>query len=75
LRPEIQTLPFSPDVSSSQSCQRTDNTLNMGNKVEHFIKEDVTNLPITTIQPGMVLNLDILEFVFPVSLFQTKLTV
>ncbi|ESW32066.1 hypothetical protein PHAVU_002G290200 [Phaseolus vulgaris] len=51
LRPEIQTLPFSPDVSSSQSCQRTDNTLNMGNKVEHFIKEDVTNLPITTIQP------------------------
>lgn len=47
----------------------------MGNKVEHFIKEDVTNLPITTIQPGMVLNLDILEFVFPVSLFQTKLTV
>jgi len=63
LHPEIKTLPFSPDVSSSQSCQRTDNTLNMGNKVEHpntesavehFIKDDVTNLPITTIQPGKV---------------------
>ncbi|KAK7369695.1 hypothetical protein VNO80_11738 [Phaseolus coccineus] len=60
LRPEIQTLPFSTDVSSSQSCQRTDNTLHMRNKVEHpntesavehFIKEDVTNLPITAIQP------------------------
>ncbi|XP_014509048.1 uncharacterized protein LOC106768413 isoform X2 [Vigna radiata var. radiata] len=53
LRPEIQTLSFSSDVSSSQSCQRTDNTVNMGNKVEHpnnesfdehFIKDDVTNL-------------------------------
>ncbi|XP_047160273.1 uncharacterized protein LOC124830560 isoform X1 [Vigna umbellata] len=60
LRPDIQTLSFSSDVSSSQSCQRTDNIVNMGNKVEHpnnesfdehFIKDDVTILPITIIQP------------------------
>ncbi|QCD85045.1 uncharacterized protein LOC114176767 isoform X2 [Vigna unguiculata] len=60
LRPEIQTLSFSSDVSSSQSCQRTDNTVNMGSKVEHpnneffdehFTKDDVTNLPTTIIQP------------------------
>ncbi|CAJ1937419.1 unnamed protein product [Sphenostylis stenocarpa] len=60
LHAEIQTLPFSPDVSSSRSCQRTEDIADMGNKVEHpntesvveqFIKDDVTNLPITTIQP------------------------
>ncbi|RDX77283.1 hypothetical protein CR513_42624, partial [Mucuna pruriens] len=62
LHPEIQTLPFSQDVVSSSlsSCQRTEDTVNMGNKVkhpnaesvvDHFIKDDVTNPPITIFQP------------------------
>jgi len=73
LHPEIQTFPFSQNVISSG--QRTDDSLNMGNKValtraesvvEQFIKDDVTYRQITTFQPGMVLNLDIFDFVFHV---------
>ncbi|KAG5041452.1 hypothetical protein GLYMA_05G208500v4 [Glycine max] len=57
LHPEIQTFPFSQDVISSR--QRTDDYVNMGNKVEHtsaesvvqqFTKDDVTNPQITTFQ-------------------------
>ncbi|KAG4398295.1 hypothetical protein GLYMA_08G015100v4 [Glycine max] len=58
LHPEIQTFPFSQYVISSG--QRTDDSLNMGNKValtraesvvEQFIKDDVTYRQITTFQP------------------------
>ncbi|TKY60634.1 hypothetical protein E2542_SST17733 [Spatholobus suberectus] len=61
LHTEIQALSFSPDVASSSlsSCQITEDTVKMGNRVKHptesvvdkFIRDDVTNPPITIFQP------------------------